>query len=160
MKLHPLNEAARVLFPETGHPLAWEAPQRLWYLATPYSHEQASVREARFRAAARIAGLLMVEYKIPTFSPITHSHPISDALAKFPGSPGPCDYVFWVGWDEHIRSGCDGLIVVQLPGWEQSRGMALETQRFLAEAKPVLWIEPMVWFSLEEWRTLQEGETG
>jgi hypothetical protein len=46
------------------------------YLASPYSHPDPAVREARFREACRAAAKLM-RLGQPAFSPIVHGHPIA-----------------------------------------------------------------------------------
>ena len=57
------------------------------YLASPYSHPDATVREARFQAACRAtASLIRAGHEV--FSPIAHSHP----LAAF---GLPTDWSFW-----------------------------------------------------------------
>jgi len=45
------------------------------YLATPYSHKDAEIREQRHLCVTQVAARLMVEgHKV--FSPVTHCHPL------------------------------------------------------------------------------------
>lgn len=94
--------------------------KNLIYMASPYSHMKFFVMEARFEAACMAAGYLMRQGKA-VFSPIAHSHPIHRASAL------PNTYDFWVeGQDLHILKRCDELIVLTLPGWEDSKGIQAE----------------------------------
>ncbi len=125
----------------------------LQYLASPYSHKDAWMRELRFRAISRVAGALMHERGVPTFCPITHSHPISEELR----SVDPTDHEFWLAWDNHFNSACAGLIVAMLPGWSKSRGVASEIPLFEAAGKPIVHLDPTEWFTTCEWRMLEAG---
>ena len=64
------------------------------YLASPYSHPDPKVREARWREACRTAAFLMKGGQF-VFSPIAHRHPI----AEF-GLPG--GWEFWERFDREM----------------------------------------------------------
>ena len=87
----------------------------LTYLASPYSHADEDVREARFHMACRAAAQLMQTSEV--FCPIAHSHPIE---LKMNGRP---DHDFWMRQDIAILRKCDRLVVLCLPGWDQSKGV-------------------------------------
>ncbi len=124
---------------------------KLHYLASPYSHPDAWMRELRFRAVARVAGALRRDRGIITFCPIAHSHPISEELTGV----DPTDHSFWLSWDEPFEHACASLIVCMLPGWEESLGVATELHLFAkAPAKPVSNLNPREWFSPGEWQML------
>ncbi len=125
----------------------------LHYLASPYSHKDAWMRELRFRAISRVAGALMSERGIATFCPIAHSHPVSEELRGV----DPTDHGFWLTWDNHFNHACTGLIVAMLPGWSKSRGVTSELSRFKAVGKPVEHLDPTEWFTPTEWRMLEAG---
>jgi hypothetical protein len=99
------------------------------YLASPYSHPDGSVREARFRAACEKAAALLRAGTL-VYSPIVHSHPLA-AL----GLPG--DWAFWAAHNQHMLGLCSALVVLQLPGWEQSRGIDAEVEMAQALRLPV-----------------------
>ncbi len=126
---------------------------KLWYLASPYSHPDAWMRELRFRAVARVAGILRRDEGISTFCPITHSHPISEELTGV----DPTDHDFWLSWDKPFERLCSGLIICQLPGWDKSRGIATEVPLFKAAGKPVLHRVVIQLFSAAEWAMLEAG---
>ncbi len=126
--------------------------EKLWYLASPYSHKDAWVRELRFRAVARIAGRLRAEHGLATFCPISHSHPISKEIL---GLVDPTDHDFWLSWDEPFERLCDELLVAKLPGWEESRGVNREIVQFDKVGKPVTMLNVHEWFTLTEWEMLK-----
>lgn len=93
----------------------------LIYLAVPYSHPSAAVRQTRFEQANRAAAKLM-RAGLHIFSPISHTHPI--ALA----GDLPLGWEYWSAYDRAILEFCAKLIVLRLPGWEDSKGIAGEIQ--------------------------------
>ena len=92
---------------------------KLIYLACPYSHESSTVREARFVLANAAAAVLM-RAGLYAFSPISHTHPI----AQTGGLPLGWDY--WEGYDREILSHCGALVVLEIPGWRESKGVTGE----------------------------------
>jgi hypothetical protein len=91
----------------------------LIYLACPYSSPDPAVREQRFHAVNRAAARLMEQGDL-IFSPISHSHPIAIDGGL------PKDWGFWERYDRAILGCCRTLIVLCLPGWEQSVGVQAE----------------------------------
>ena len=96
-----------------------EIPKTLIYLAVPYSHSSADVREARFKSANKAAAQLM-RAGLYVFSPISHTHPI--ALA----GDLPLGWEYWQNYDRAILQICRKLVVLQLEGWLQSKGILEE----------------------------------
>lgn len=95
----------------------------LTYLASPYSHEDPAVRESRFHAACRKAAELMLAGDV-VFAPIAHSHPISEQMPMGKAT----DHELWMSQDLPILRRCDRLLVLMLPGWDQSRGVREEME--------------------------------
>ena len=90
------------------------------YLACPYSHIDKSVREHRVeRVNKKAAELMMSGYLV--FSPLSHSHPISEHC-----DVDPCDNGFWLRQDLWILKFCDELHILCIDGWEESRGIKIE----------------------------------
>lgn len=106
------------------------------YLATPYSHPDPAVREMRFREACRHAAFLMRAGQV-VFSPIAHTHPI----ATQNGLPGGWDY--WRRVDSEFLLRCDGLTVVQMDGWKESKGVAAEISLAKTYGVPVAFMRPL-----------------
>lgn len=126
---------------------------KLYYLASPYSHADAWMRELRFKAISRVAGELRKTRGLLTFVPIAHSHPISEELTGV----DPTDHEFWLSWDEPFEAACEGLIVCKLPGWDTSRGIAKEIPLFETAGKTVEHLTPISMFSVAEWAMLEAG---
>lgn len=104
------------------------------YLAVPYSSPMEDVRRARFEEANKVAGILM-QRGFAVFSPISHSHPISLHLGN------SLSHDFWLAQDRYWMNRSDVLVVLKLPGWKQSKGVAYEIWYFRVSGKPVEYME-------------------
>jgi hypothetical protein len=92
--------------------------KRIIYLASPYSHPDRVVRKWRYRMACHgTARLLEAGHLV--YSPIVHSHPLT-AYGL------PANWEYWRAMDEAMLRRCDALVVLKLPDWEQSQGVAAE----------------------------------
>jgi nucleoside 2-deoxyribosyltransferase len=103
------------------------------YLASPYSHPDLLVREARF-AAACLATAELVRAGRPVFSPIVQSHPLAQLGL-------PTDWSFWKRIDEACLRRCDAVFVLTIDGWQQSVGVRAEIEIATAQGKPVHYLE-------------------
>lgn len=90
----------------------------LIYLASPYSHDEETIRDLRFLLVCKAAATLMRRGQL-VFSPIAHTHPIAAH-----GLPG--HWKFWERYDRKMIALCDRLVVLTLPGWEKSTGVQAE----------------------------------
>lgn len=88
------------------------------YLASPYSHPDAAVRQARYAQACRFAARLCRQGRL-VYSPIAHSHPLAEL-----GLPG--DWGYWAEHNRHLLAACQEVVVLALPGWQESQGVAAE----------------------------------
>jgi len=125
-------------------------PHELAYLASPYSHPNPGVRAERFRAACEWAARLMKE-GILVFSPIAHSH----SIAEYGGLPG--DFEFWGEWSLEILGRCDLMLVLELPGWEESVGLRTEEECAAEEGIRVFRISECWELSPERVQLQKEG---
>jgi hypothetical protein len=96
--------------------------KELIYLAIPYTWNP----EKSFEIATKVAAQLMEEGKV-VFSPVTHSHPISQYI----DDNFRLDHDFWMSMDLPILKKCDLLcvIVISDDGFdliENSRGCKRE----------------------------------
>jgi hypothetical protein len=103
------------------------------YLASPYSHPDPSVREARFNAAC-LAAAQMIRAGQPVFAPIIQGH----SLTQF-GIPG--NWPFWEPLARRYISRCDQVIVLQIDGWRESEGVRAEMALAAAMEKRVDYLE-------------------
>lgn len=113
------------------------------YLASPYTPidvsdaaECRAIREERYEASCRAAAKLMHEGKV-TFSPIVHSHPIERYF------DGPESGEFWKRQDEPYLTLCTEMVVLMLPGWEESRGVKHEIEVARFRGIPISYMEPV-----------------
>lgn len=109
----------------------------IWYLASPYT-KFARGQEAAFSEAAEAAAKLMAAGLV-VYSPIAHSHPV----ATYGGltSVDALDGAFWLRQNEPMMQKMDGLIVLKLPGWEESEGVQIEIDFFRRNKKPVIFAD-------------------
>lgn len=112
-----------------------ERPKHLTYLACPYSHPDPAVREQRWQAVNVAAGNLM-RAGLMVFSPISHTH----AIAVVGDLPTGWDY--WAAFDRAYLEACNKIIVLKLPGWEESQGVAGEIAIALELGIPVEYLDP------------------
>lgn len=94
----------------------------LVYLASPYSHSDPAVVQSRVDAACKVTGeLMLLGHNI--YSPIAHSHHVCQHMD---GANVQFDHDFWLSRDLGVLDRCDAMIVLLLPGWEDSRGVRAE----------------------------------
>ena len=104
--------------------------QPLIYLAAPYTHGDPYVIETRYVAMNGITTRILNEQNfIIPYSPISHTHRIGHKV------DGNFD---WYAWSLQHLSRCDGMIIVELDGWETSKGVAIENEFAIAENMPVV----------------------
>jgi uncharacterized protein (DUF3820 family) len=118
------------------------------YLATPYSHEDPLVREDRFRVVTKAAADLM-QFGLLVYSPITHGH----LLAQSGGLPKTWEY-----WKEHnskMMLVCTHLVVLNIPGFKESIGVAMEIKLAEGRGLSTLIIQPGPGFAskVKQWVT-------
>lgn len=106
------------------------------YLALPHSHPDKSVRDERAAVAdmmlARLATL-----GLHCFSPISHTHRASELMPEDTKS-----WDFWESFDLPFIEGASMLLVVTMPGWQESKGIRAEIDLFNKAGKPVHFLSP------------------
>lgn len=104
------------------------------YLATPYSHPDPAVMEARFLLAAEVSAEIMRSGRL-LFSPISHTHPI----AQFDLPKG---WDFWQRYDHWFLDHCTELwVVASMDGWRESKGVTGEIAYMKKLGKPVWYFD-------------------
>ena len=101
----------------------------LVYLACPYSHDDDRVRRERSHVANEAATRLM-ERGLFIFSPISHTHPISEY-----GLPKGWD--FWERFDRPYLEVSKAMVILAVPGWGSSTGVKAERQIMEELGRPV-----------------------
>ncbi len=89
------------------------------YLASPYSHPDPDVRHCRFRAVCKAAAVLIGQGN-HVFSPIAHSHPISQFME------GEDSWDRWRAFDFRMIEQSEALFYLTIDGWKESVGVREE----------------------------------
>ena len=115
------------------------------YIASPHTHADQEVREARL-LAARVVTSDLIEKGVAAFSPIVYSRSLAESC-----DTAPVDG--WYEFDLHFLALAEGMTILELPGWEASPGILLELAFAKARDIPV---ELLGWGDI---RPLLEEET-
>lgn len=121
------------------------------YLAAPYTHKSRRVMRKRFIAANKLAAYLY-DNGHNVYSPLTHSVLISHYTKAQTD-----DSEYWVDRVAQFIKSCDTFVVLQLPGWEESQGIAKETRIAKSLGMPVVYWTPEpellggVWGRIKKW---------
>ena len=110
-------------------------PVTFWYLATPYSRYPYGIEAAYSEACIQTA--LLIRAGIPVFSPIAHTHGVA-----VHGNIDPLDHTVWIPSDQPMMDAASGLIMLQMQGWQESFGMALEYEAFRDAGKDIVFMTP------------------
>lgn len=106
----------------------------LTYIAQPYSHDDPAMREWRYQQALKAAAKLMLQGRT-VFSPIAHTHPIERETGKQ-------SHEFWLLQDIAVLRHAAKLVVLMLPGWKDSKGVAEEIAVARANKIPIEMMAP------------------
>lgn len=106
------------------------------YLACPYSHPDPFVRKWRYLQATRQLTELLLRGQW-AYSPIVHCH----ELAKTAGLPR--DAAFWSAYNLYMLQKADFLMILTLPGWQESAGVREEIEFAAKHHKAQLYVEPL-----------------
>lgn len=104
------------------------------YVASPYSHEDAKVRERQAMSVVAFSAALM-EAGVHVFSPIAHCH-LMAANYSLPGN-----FEFWEAYDREYMDFCESMIVYTLPGWNTSVGVSAEVQYMRESNKSIIYVQ-------------------
>lgn len=87
----------------------------MMYLASPYYHPDALIMKTRYLLAKQ-ATIGLLSQDIWTYSPIVHNHPLEMQR----------EHEFWMRFDLDMLRRCDSLGILDIPGWRESKGVAIE----------------------------------
>ena len=107
---------------------------KLIYLASPYSVYEWGI-EFAFKDICALGGVLLKK-GVRFYSPIAHTHPIA-----IYGNVDPLDHNIWLPFDQVMMEKSDCLVVAQMLGWNQSRGIAFEIEEFKRMNKPIYMLD-------------------
>ena len=100
------------------------------YLASPYTHSTAIVRQQRYLEAIDALNWLLGN-KIWAYSPIVHCHNVAMKHSL------PKNFEFWQEYNHLMILNSRGLMLLQLPGWKESSGVTDELAYADSLGKPV-----------------------
>lgn len=95
---------------------------KLIYLACPYTDPDLEVRAMRLQIADYVAARIVEETGDAVFSPLTHGARLEPHLSRAKVE----SHDFWMGQCYAILRRCDELIVLNIQGTEESKGVKLE----------------------------------
>ena len=105
------------------------------YLASAYS-KYAPALDYACDVVSIVAARLM-RSGVHVFSPIAHSHTIATR-----GGLDPLDAPLFIAFDKVEQDLCGLLLIVKMPGWEESDGIRGEFAHACLIKQPVLYIDP------------------
>jgi len=107
----------------------------LIYLASSYGHRDPAVMQDRYELVCQAAADMVAEGQM-AISPIAYGH----TLLGYREMPG--DWEFWQAFCISLLAKCDRMIVLQMDGWQESRGVQAEIRYAETNGIPVDYIEP------------------
>jgi len=105
------------------------------YLASPYTHAEPAMREVRYHAAMKCCAWLL-KNRVWVYSPIVYCH----ELARLHDMPTNAH--FWMDYNYAMLRGAKDLLILVLPGWQDSVGIDNEVEYAHAANKPIRFIHP------------------
>ena len=104
------------------------------YVASPYSHKSKKVEEHRFYMAEFYVASAMLAGEA-VFSPIVYCH----ALALKYTLPGDANY--WKKFNNNMMRRAEGIHVLQMIGWRESKGVQYELMMAEELGLPITYVE-------------------
>lgn len=108
---------------------------KLYYLASPYSHKSEIVRAMR-KFLVDAVGSQLVAQGIHVFGPITESACYTKMEPTLDGA-----WDFWKAHDLLMLDRCDAMLVLTLKGWAQSVGVSAEIKYAKERGLDVLFLD-------------------
>lgn len=121
---------------------------KIEYLALPYSDKSDEVQAWRAAVSDFIFSEFSKEGRI-IYAPISSCHHIA-AKHSLPG-----DYKFWEKMCEAFVSASSKVVVIMLPGWEDSVGLTAELELAKKLGLEIEWLDPAPYIDM---MNIKEGE--
>ena len=106
------------------------------YVASPYSSKDDAQRVKNFELVTQYVAF-MVSEGYTAISPITYGH----LLLDYQDMPG--DYEFWQNFCISLLGKCDAMVIIKLPGWQESVGIKDEARYADENGIPIYHLEPI-----------------
>lgn len=105
---------------------------KVFYLATPYTHPDIDTKRSRGRKAMK-AAVDLLNLGVYVFSPIAYNTPMEEHDL-------PSNWEFWEDYDKAFVRRCDAVLVLQMDGWDKSVGVKAEIEYAEMLGMPVFYI--------------------
>lgn len=89
------------------------------YLASAYSHADPVIVKTRFLLVEQCTAALITEGHF-VWSPIVHCHELAKKYNL------PTDAAFWKAYNFDFIRRCDKMLVLNIEGWQESKGVQME----------------------------------
>lgn len=109
---------------------------KVYYLASPYSSDDALTRQLRYLMVVNVATQLVRDHGLTLIEPIAMSHHHAQMFGL------PSGYDFWKRRDRMLIDRSDGVVVALINGWKESVGVKDEIAYAQAQGKPVFYLDP------------------
>lgn len=106
------------------------------YLASPYTNFHGGHDQAYLWACA--ASAYLFDKGELCFSPIAHCHPIAERMDSTPRTIEQ-----WIRFNTRMLEHFDGMKILTLDGWEESRGIKFETEAMILSGKILTYLAPI-----------------
>lgn len=106
------------------------------YLASPYTHPDPEVMHRLYYMSALTATNWLLVKHIWTYSPIVHCHEMANRFDL------PRHAEYWQAYNRAMLLPAIGLFILDIPGWETSRGVTYEREVAKAESIPITLLRP------------------
>jgi len=107
---------------------------KLFYLASPYSHDDPAIRQKRYEEV-NDATIILLKQQVYAFSPITYNHPMERHDL-------PTTWDFWKPYDIAFLERCSAVLVLKMDGWKESIGVTAEIEKAKSLGIPIQYLEP------------------
>lgn len=105
------------------------------YLASPYSHPDPVIKKTRFLLAEQCTASLMNQ-GVLVWSPIVMCYDITQKFDL------PDDAEFWKRYNYDFIRRSDGIYVLDIEGWQESKGVQMEIKLAEAMLLPIGFVNP------------------
>lgn len=110
------------------------------YLMAPYSHAEKTERDYRANTADLCSAILLEATGCSLFSPISHSHTMAEVAELI--RPGCVPWKKWMDIDLKLMEGCNSGMIILIPGWTKSSGVATEIRELASQGKEIWGMDP------------------
>ncbi len=106
-----------------------------YYIASPYTNKDPDVVKKRFYDVMEFTANLM-KRNIAVYSPIVHCHELASTHNM------PTTFEYWQKMNHAMLDASKGMVVLTLPGWENSKGVEDEIQYAKSKKLPIYFAWP------------------